>query len=149
VIGSTLNLHATGSIEGLLVGRNAINVSALQNVNITALAPGTVEVNAGGTVSGTLIAFGNLISVSGTSVDASLLSRNISTSGDVTSTQIGFAQGTAANATSQSLQTGELQNVARASGTTNLANETKEAIGTSLPHLTRTEGRVTVFLPQK
>jgi hypothetical protein len=43
------------------------------------------------------------ISASGASVDASLLSQNITTSGNVSSSQVGFSQGTAANATSRDL----------------------------------------------
>ena len=148
VIGSTVNLHATGNIEGLLIGRNSINVSAVQNVNITALTPGSLGVSSGGTVSGTLIGVDSL-SVSGTSVNASLLSQNISTSGTVTSPQIGFTPGTAASATSQSLQTGEFQSASQIATATNSPPENQATLAAALPHLTRTEGRVTVILPKK
>ncbi len=41
-------------------------------------------------------------------MDASLLSQNVTASGDVTSSQMGFAQGNAAGSTSQGLQSDDM-----------------------------------------
>jgi hypothetical protein len=144
VIGSTVNLNATGDIQGLVVARENIELTAQQNVNVTALAQGNVSVGAGGTVSGTIIGVGG-ISASGTSVDASLLSQNVSTSGDVSSSQVGFATGNAAATASQSLSSEEQTKVG-APKETSLEDDPKRRIA-SAPKLTRTVGRVTVILP--
>ena len=101
VIGANVQLEATGSIKGTIVARNNLNISALQNISVSAFANGDLTVNAGETVSGTLIGIDG-INVSADTIAAALLSQNISASGNVTSSQIGFSAGTATNATSQS-----------------------------------------------
>jgi hypothetical protein len=101
VIGANVQLKATGDIKGSIVARNNLNISALQNVSVSAFANGNTFVNAGDTVSGTFIGLGE-ININADSIQAALLSQNITTVGDVTSSQIGFAPITVANATSQS-----------------------------------------------
>ncbi len=107
VIGSNVKLEASGDIKGLVFARGNLNVDAIQNVNVTALAIGSANVTAGDTISGTIIGMGS-VNVSGASVDASLLSQNVTASGDVTSSQMGFAQGNAAGSTSQGLQSDDV-----------------------------------------
>jgi len=101
VIGANVQLKATGDIKGSIVARNNLDLSALQNVSASAFANGETTVNAGETVSGTLIGLGG-INVNAGSIKADLLSQNITAIGDVTSSQIGFAPITVANAASQS-----------------------------------------------
>jgi filamentous hemagglutinin family protein len=144
VIGSTVKLEATGDIEGLVFARENIDLDAQNNVNVTALAQGSVSVGAGGSVSGTIIGVGS-VSASGASVDAALLSQNVTSSGN-SSGQTGFAQGTAASGTSQSLAKDDSEKLAA-----NKAEGDEEELRkktTPAPRLTRTVGRVTVILPK-
>ena len=83
------------------MARNNLDISALQDASVSAFAGGDATVNAGGNVSGTLIGIDG-INVTASSIGAALLSQSITASGDVTSSQIGFAPITAANAASQS-----------------------------------------------
>lgn len=96
VIGANVTLKATGDIRGVIVARNNLTLSALQNVYVTAFAGGDATVNAGDTISGTLIAL-DAIDVSGENIQAALLSPDITTAGNVTSSQVGFAPITVAN----------------------------------------------------
>ena len=54
-IGSTIMAEATGNVTGVLFAQKRLDVQAVQNVNVVALAQGTVNVEAGGTVSGALL----------------------------------------------------------------------------------------------
>lgn len=147
VIGSTVKLEATGDIQGLVFARENIDLNAQANVNVTALAQGSVNVGAGGSVSGTIIGVGS-VNASGATVDAALLSQNVAASGDVSSSQVGFTQGSAAAAASQSLAGEEQEAVAAATKVAKDEDErAKERRLASAPKLTRTVGRVTVFLP--
>lgn len=145
VIGSTVKLQASGGITGLVFARENIDLTASQSVNVTALTQGSVNVSAGGSVSGTIVGVGS-VNASGTSVDASLLSQNVSTSGGATSGQVGFTQGNAAgNAASSSVQSdAPARTVARNSSEDDARRNTAATPG---PRLTRTVGRVTVILP--
>jgi filamentous hemagglutinin family protein len=144
VIGGTVKLEASGSIDGLVFARQNIDLAAQQGVNVTALAQGSVNVAAGGTVSGTLIGVGS-VNAAGATVDAALLSQNVSASGNVASSQVGFSQGTAAAAASQSLQGDEPARTA--AKPTEPSEEERERRVAAAPRLTRTVGRVTVILP--
>ena len=108
-----MKLDATGNINGIVFARNNADINAQQNANVTVLAEGTANVSAGGNLSGTIIGVGG-ISASGGSIDASLLSQNISP-GVETSGQKGFAQGTAANAASQGLANDQTTKAAESS----------------------------------
>ncbi|MBX3733060.1 MAG: filamentous hemagglutinin N-terminal domain-containing protein [Verrucomicrobiae bacterium] len=146
VIGSNVKLEATGDITGLVFARDNIDLNAQQSVNVTALAQGSVSVNAGGSVSGTIVGVGS-VNASGASVDASLLSQNVTATGDVSSAQVGFSQGTAAAGASQSLQADD---GTRKAGTDDKKSEEDDGLLRRLaggPRLTRTVGRVTVVLP--
>jgi filamentous hemagglutinin family protein len=141
VIGSIVNLQASGNVNGLVFARNTANVSAQQNVNVTVLAEGTANVSAGGDISGTIIGIGG-VNASGSAIDASLLSENVSASGDTSGAKEGFAQGTAANSASQSMNNN--QNTAVASDD----DESKKKRGKGIA-LAQKVGRVTVELPPK
>ncbi len=137
-------MKASGDILGLIFARGNIDISAIANVNVTALAQGIVSANAGGDISGTIIGIGG-ISASGSSIDATLLSQNISASGDV-SGAVGFAQGTAANSTSQSDQPDDSAKTSTSNtgDGSDDASKKKKGIG-----LAQKVGRVTVLLPVK
>ena len=146
VIGSNVKLEATGNISGLVFARDSIDLEAQRSVNVTALAQGGVTVSAGGTVSGTLIGVGS-VNASGANVEASLLSQNVTASGDVTSSQVGFSSGTAAAGASQGLQSEETRrNPAAPDRESVEESDTLKRLVTT-PKLKRTVGRVTVILP--
>jgi len=147
VIGGNVRLDATGDIDGLVIARGNSDVSAVQNVNATVLAQGTATVSAGGEVSGTIIGIGS-VNASGSSVDAALLSQNVTASGDVSSSQIGFSQGIAASSASQGLQN-DVSVKALASAKETTEDDLPKKKGSSGPRLTKTVGRVTVILPVK
>lgn len=146
VIGSSVKLEATGDIKGLVFARGNLDIDAKNNVNVTALAGGNASVSAGETISGTIVGIGS-VSASGTSVDASLLSQNVSASGDVSAAQQGFAQGTAAASASQSLANDDKAREAAAEKKSDEDELTKKR--PSGPRLAKTSGRVTVILPAK
>jgi filamentous hemagglutinin family protein len=143
VIGSNVKLNATGDILGVIFARNNISLTSQQNVNVTALAQGTVSANAGGSLTGTLIGVGG-ISASGGSIDAALESNN-AISGD-TSGSKGIAQGTVADTASQAMSSENAAKSAASGGDAgddgDLNNKKKKGIG-----LAQKVSRVTVELP--
>ena len=144
VIGANVNLNASGNITGFIVAQHNLNVTASQNVNVTAVAAGDASVTAGGGISGTIVGIGS-VTASGASVDASLLSQNVSASGNTSGAQMGFAQASAAGATSQSAQSETPDAVKTvASNDSGDADDKKRKRQT----LTR-QSRVTVVLPDK
>ena len=149
VIGVNVSLKATGNITGVAVAQQNIDISSRQNVSISALGGGDVKATASGSVSGTLVGVGG-VSASGASVDANVMSQNVS-AGTATTGQKGFGQGVAAANTSQSATQGESTKAAtKAAGpeTTDDSEEMKKKQKPK-PVLTRTTGRVTVILPRK
>jgi hypothetical protein len=146
VIGSSVKLDASGDIKGLVFARGNLDISAKNNVNVTALAGGNAAVSAGDTISGTIIGIGS-VAASGATVDAALLSQNVSTSGDASASQQGFAQGAAASSTSQSLASDDKAKEAtsqKKDEEDDLAKKQKPG-----PRIAKTTGRVTVILPSK
>ena len=143
VVGSTVILDATGNITGLVFARNNADINAQQNADVTVLAEGTANVSAGGNVSGTIIGVGG-INASGSSIDASLLSQNISP-GVETSGQKGFTQGTAANSASQGLANDQTTKAATSSDED---TDDQKKKGKQIA-LAQKVSRVTVILPPK
>ncbi|HZQ47143.1 MAG TPA: hypothetical protein VFC07_09035, partial [Verrucomicrobiae bacterium] len=143
VIGSNVKLQATGNVTGVVIAQQNLNVNADQNINVTAIGGLNVTVSAGGTVSGTIVGVGG-ISASGSTIDASLLSQNVSASGNV-SGQVGFAQANVAGATSQASSSDDQAKTAVASTDNALDDNQKNK---KRPGLIKT-GRVTVVLPDK
>jgi len=147
VIGSTVDLNATGNVTGVIIARTHIGITALQNINVTAVSGGDAQLSAGNSLQGSVFALGN-IAAGGATVGAALLSQSVTTSGAVTSSQIGFAPGTVANATSSSLQNDE---TARRIASADQGNDDNSGVTNrfsgNLPRLSKTTGRVTMILP--
>jgi len=143
VIGSTVTLKASGDIIGAIFARNNLNISAVQNVSVTALSEGTANVSGGSLGSSEIIGIGG-VNVSGDASGATLLSNN-QISGD-TGGQSGFAQGTAANAASQSMASEDVAKTAEASDDQTDDEKKKKGKGIALAQKT---GHVTVILPPK
>jgi hypothetical protein len=142
IIAGNAILNASGSIYGLIFARNNIDINAQQNVDVTALGGANVSVNSGGTISGTIIGVGG-VSASGGSIDASLISANVSGG---TSGQSGLGQGTAANAASQSAANDDSTKVAKTDNSTDDDDPKKKKKGIALA---QKMSRVTVLLPKK
>jgi hypothetical protein len=147
VIGSTVHLDASGQISGVVVARADLQISAREAVNVTALAQGNAAISSGETISGTIIGIGS-VNVSGAVVDASLLSQNIAASGAITSDRIGFAQGTAANSTSQGFQKDDTDRTVAATKPTPEEEELRKKAAPNQPKLARPLGRVTIIGPK-
>jgi filamentous hemagglutinin family protein len=143
IIASNAKLDASGSIYGLVFARNNIDINAQQNVNVTALGGANVSVSSGGTVSGTIIGVGG-VTASGGSIDASLVSANV-TGG--TSGQNGLGQGNAANAASQAASSDDSTKVAKTDNSTD-DDDLKKKKGKGIA-LAQKVSRVTVLLPKK
>jgi len=144
VIGNTVTLKATGDIVGVIFARDNLNVSAVQNVNVTALSEGVATVGGGESVSGSIIGIGG-VNASGANVDASLLSNNGITG--ATSGQTGLAQGTAANATSTAASANDDTPKAAVAATDDSDDDKKKEKKEGVA-INKT-GRVTVLLPKK
>lgn len=143
VIGAgTVTLDASGDVTGNIFALNNVNINAADNINVNVFGLGNVSVNsAGGTISGTIIGVGG-VSASGSSIDANLES-NGSVTG-ATSGQSGLAQGTAANATSQSASNDDSAKAAASSSDTDDEKKKGKQIA-----LAQKVSRVTVILPAK
>jgi len=147
VIGGNVSLDATRNISGLVVARQNTDIKAAQNFSGTVLAAGNANVSAGGSITGTIIGGGG-VNASATSVDAALLSQNVTASGASVTTQGGLAASAAPSATSQNA----------ASATANEATATTEkkmekfdeddSSKKKRPMVAKATGRVTVILPK-
>jgi filamentous hemagglutinin family protein len=147
VIAQNASLRASGNVNGLIFAATGnIDLAAQGNVNVTALAQGTANVDAGGKISGTIIGIGGITANSSSgSIDANLISNN-SISGE-TSGQSGTTQGTAANATSAAASNeNATQNAATTTGDDDTTDDKKNKKPITLAQKV---GRVTVLLPNK
>ncbi|HAM73845.1 MAG TPA: hypothetical protein DCM86_19615 [Verrucomicrobiales bacterium] len=73
VIGNKVDLKATGDITGLVVAQGNLNIRADQNVSVTAIGQGAVNVSSSaGSVSGTIVGVG-AVSVSGSTINANVV----------------------------------------------------------------------------
>jgi filamentous hemagglutinin family protein len=143
LIGGTVNLTAEGDIKGLVVSRQDSTIHAAQNFSGTLLSAGTASIAAGGTVSGTIIGVGG-VSATGSKIDATLLSQNVSISGQQSQSTLG----TSANATTTSQAASQQAN---SDAQQQVSPENKEDDMKKVakkPTLTRRVGRVTVILPK-
>jgi filamentous hemagglutinin family protein len=147
VIGANVTLKATGSIIGSIVARNNLTLSALQNVAVAAFAGGDVTVSAGQTVSGTLIGL-DAINVTGGTIEAALLSDSVTASGNVTSSQVGFAPISVANTTSQGESADSTAKTGTTWGDSSGDDDERRRAGGAKAKLVST-GRVTALPPEK
>ncbi|HVY70155.1 MAG TPA: filamentous hemagglutinin N-terminal domain-containing protein [Verrucomicrobiae bacterium] len=145
VIGGNVSLEASGDIKGLVIATRNIDITAQQNVSVTAVAQGGVSISASGNVSGSVIG-GSGVSVSGGSITAALVSANVSTSGDASAASIGTPQVAAARSESKLADSAD-KTVAQNTKPATLEDDKDEK--KKKPVLTRKTGRVTVILPNQ
>ncbi len=144
IIASNARLGASGNINGLIFARNNIDVNAQQNINITALGVGNVNVS-GNSITGNIIGVGS-VNVSGASIDASLESANVSGS---TSGQSGLGEGNAAASASQGASaSGDSETKQQLASSDSGDSDDKKKRGRGEPTVMRRTGRVTVILPK-
>ena len=135
-----MTLNASGNITGNIFTLGNVNIIAVNNVDVTALAGGTANVS-GSSLSGTTIIGIGGINASGDTSGASLLSNN-QISGETSGSQ-GLAPGTAANAASQGMASNST-NPAKNADTTATDDDEKKKKGKIA--LAQKTGRVTIFL---
>jgi filamentous hemagglutinin family protein len=142
VIGGAINLDASGSITGLVIGRQDTSVNAVQNFNGTLLSGGTASLSAGGTVSGTIIGVAGINVGSGTLGNVQLLSTTVSGAG--TGAGLSTTATASATATAASAQTSDTSQQQVASNNT----QDDDSLKKNRPLLAKLVKRVTVILPK-
>ncbi len=147
VIGGNVKVEASGNVDGLIVARGNTDVKAVQNFSGVIVSGGNSSVNAGGSVSGTVIGVGG-VSANATSVDANILSQNVSVSG-ATSGQVGLAASTSVSSTSQSAAQQSTAAASSDATSSKTLAETDEDQKKQKPRpvLAKSVSRVTVILP--
>lgn len=142
VIGYNLNLKAVGDITGVLFGSRSVTATSQQNVDVTAVSGGNVNITASDSVSGTVIGGGD-VNVSGSSIDAAVRGGSVSTSGDTAGATFGVPTGPANN----TVETADTANSVAAktqSDTDDDEQKKKKPIS-----LAQKASRVTVILPKQ
>ena len=139
VIGGTVNVSATGNVTGLVISRQDASINAEGNFSGSVLSAGTANIAAGGTISGTIIGV-NGISASGSAIDATLLSQNVSAGGQSENTL-----GASATATSTSQSAAATSSNENAQDTTGNGTESDDQKNKKKPQI-RKISRVTVLL---
>jgi hypothetical protein len=145
IAAGAVTLNASGNITGNIFTLGNVNINAVNNVDVTALAGGTANVS-GSSLSGTVIIGIGGITASGDTSGASLLSNN-QISGDTSGSQ-GLAPGTAANAASQGMASDNSVSPAKNADTTATDDDEKKKKGKAAATVQKT-GRVTVLLPPR
>jgi filamentous hemagglutinin family protein len=141
IIGSNLKMTAGGSINGVIIGSAGIDLSARNNVDVTAVSSGNVDINASGTVAGTIVGGGE-VSVSGDSITAAVMGGSVSTSGDTAGASLGVSQPNVSHEVAQ--PTDALASASAAAGSDDEDQKKKKSIP-----LAQKVSRVTVLLPPK
>ena len=144
ILGGNVSLDAAGGVSGFVFALGNLNLSTVQNVDVNAVAIGTVTVSStSGSVAGSLVGVGG-ISASGSSISATFTTQG-SASGNGASVErnTGTANVAAASSAAASADDKGKQTAVASNDTEN--DESKKR---KLPVITKT-GRVTVILPKK
>ena len=142
IIGSNIKLKADGDITGVIVGSGTVDISSQHNVDVTAFGGGGISVTAVGDVSGTIVS--PVVSVSGDSINASLIGGNVSASGDTSGAEVGVPQ---SNVAKEDARTTDDASTTVAKSDDSDDDEKKKKNQTVA--LAQKTSRVTVMLPQK
>jgi len=142
-----VKVKAARNVKGVFFSPQPVTIAGLKNVDVTAISLSSVDVSAGDKLTGTIVGVTS-VNASGASIDASLLSQNVSASGGQVSGQQGFAQTSAAASTSQSASNNQEETAKAAVTSTEGSDDEKKKRPTgSGPLLAKRTGRVTVILP--
>jgi len=143
IIGSNIKLKAGGDITGVVIGSQSVNIDSAQNVDVTAVSGGNVDINAGGDVSGTIVSGGGL-DVSGSDINASLISESVSASGDASGASMGIPQSNVSSVTTQTAD-----NATEAAAKTDNTDDDDQKKKHAQTTLAQKTSRVTVTLPRQ
>jgi filamentous hemagglutinin family protein len=139
VIGGTINIQATGKVQGLILSQDNANVSAGLSFVGTVLAGGSANFTGGGSISGTVVGIGGISVSGGSSVgSATLLSQNVSVPGASAVSTLGTSVAT--SSASQSAAQTTSSSAAQVATLTNTSQDKKKKKPTVRV------GRVTVVL---
>jgi filamentous hemagglutinin family protein len=144
VIGGSVKVDATGSATGLVIGRQDINITAVNNFSGTVLSGGTANISAGGTVSGTVIGVSGVSVGGGATVTANLLSTSVSVGGGQSQSTLGAASASATSTAAAGTASSDFKEQATSP---TAAQRDEDLQKKKLPLLTRRVSRVTVLLP--
>jgi hypothetical protein len=145
VVGENIKLDAQGDIEGLVVARENLSITSVQNVNVLAVAGAGASVSAGGDVGGRIASSG-ASSVDSKTVSADVITHSANVSGDSSKASVGV-QATAPARVEKVADASESIAKATSVGTKNEEEDLNKKNTRPAPKLIRTIGRVTVILP--
>jgi hypothetical protein len=142
VVGAgSVTIKATGKINGNFFAGGNLNINAVQDIDVTALAGGKADLTGSSLDKSTIIAIGGIDTVGDTGT-ATLLSNDAISGG-----QSGLAPGTAADAASQGAASENSVSPAKNDDTTATDDDVKKK-GKAVATVQK-KGRVTVLLPPK
>ena len=143
VVGGTVNVTATGKVNGLIVSHQSANINVGQGFVGTVLAGGSANFSGGGSVAGTVVGIGGVSVAGDATVTATVLSQNVTIGNGASISTLA----TSANATSASQSAAQQSSSDAkqqlASDDTN-ADDEKRKKRPALLHVKR----VTVILPK-
>ena len=145
VVGGTVNINATGKVNGLVVSQHDVNISSHEGFNGTVLAVGSANFSGGGSVSGTVVGIGGINVSGGTAVAATLLSQNVNAGGNSESTLGTTASATTTGQSATGQANSDQKRQQLANNDTSSEDDDKKKKGK--PVLQRIK-RVTVLLPK-
>jgi hypothetical protein len=96
VIGGTINVNASGNVQGLILSQQNTTINAGQSFTGEVLAGGSANFTGSGTVGGLVVGIGGINVSGGGTVTATLLSQNVSGPGGVTQNTLGASAATSA-----------------------------------------------------
>jgi filamentous hemagglutinin family protein len=146
VIGANVTLKATGNIKGTIVARNNLNINSLQTVTVDAFSPGPIVIDAKLIDDSKLITF-DPITITGDVKDSQLLSPEVSSTGTIDNSELGFSPVIVANAASQGESADASAKTIAAINLTDDEDESPDLNKGGKPQLKST-GRVTVLPPK-
>jgi len=143
IIGGTVNLQTFGggNIDAQVIARQNSSINTAGNFSGTLLAAGTADISAGGSISGIIIGVTG-ISASGASMDATLLSQNVSAPGQSGSTLGSSASATSTSQSAAATSSNEATQQASSNGNDNQDDEKKKKKAPLMQRISR----VTVLL---
>jgi filamentous hemagglutinin family protein len=145
VVGVTVNIAATGTVQGLIVSKRNSNIDTQQGFTGTLLAGGSASFSGGGGVSGLVVGIGGISVSGGGDVSATLLSQNVSVGGEAAQSTLGATASATSASQSAAGQATSQVNQQLASTTTDTDDLKKKK---KLQPLLQKIKRVTVLLPR-
>lgn len=144
VVGGTINITASGNLEGLIVSRQNANINIAESFVGTVLSGGSANLNAGGNIAGTIVGISGVTANGSGGISATILSQNVSVGGGAAQSTLGTTATATAAGQNAAGQTTQAANQQIASNDTTGDNQDDKK---KHPELKRVK-RVTVILPK-